>query len=121
MKIYVRNIANSPHMVFIMSWSLCIILYSLHYAGFMPALTFDLFLFLFCFIVLFGLTSFFLYKINFTTKFTTAVTIPYGLMLIANTILYIPNFIYSGIPALSGVRNDTFGIPGLMDIATSFN
>jgi len=121
MKIYVRNIANSPHMVFIISWSLCILMYSLHYAGFMPALSSDLFIFLLCFIILFGLTSFFLYKINFTAKFTTPVNINYTLLLIVNSILYLPNFAYSGIPALSGVRNDTFGIPGVMVFATSFN
>lgn len=121
MKIYVRNIANSPHMVFIISWSLCILLYSLHYAGFMPALSYDLFLFLVCFIILFGMTSFFLYKINFTIKFTAPVNINYGLLLIVNSILYLPNFIYSGVPALSGVRPDSFGIPGVMIFATSFN
>jgi hypothetical protein len=87
----------------------------------MPALSYDLFLFLACFIVLFGMTSFFLYKIKFTVKFTQPVNIHYGLLLIVNTIIYVPNFIYSGVPALAGVRIDTFGIPGVMDIATSFN
>lgn len=121
MKIQVRNIANSPHMVFIISWSFCILLYSLHYAGSMPALSYSLFVFLLCFIILFGLTSFFLYKINFTTKFTAPVHINYRLLLIVSSALYLPNFIYSGVPALSGLRPDTFGIPGVMVFATSFN
>src|ERR1700761_7992010 len=119
MKIYIRNIANSPHMVFIISWSLCIILYSFHYAGIVPPLSLDLFLFLLVFIILFGMTSFFLYKINFTTKFTKPVYINCKTLFIINCILYLPNFAYSGIPALSGVRSDSFGLPGVMDIATS--
>lgn len=121
MKIYIRNIANSPHMVFIISWSLCILLYSLHYAGFMPALSYDLFIFLIGFIILFGMTSFFLYKIKFTIKFTKPVNINYGWLLIIDSILYLPNFAYSGVPALSGLRPESFGIPGVMVFATSFN
>jgi len=121
MKIYIRNITNSPHMVFIIAWSFCILLYSLHGAGSMPPLSFDLFLFLLCFIVLFGITSFFLYKINFTIKFTKPVYINYRLLLIVNSIIFLPNFIYSGIPALSGVRDESFGLPMVMDIAASLN
>jgi hypothetical protein len=121
MKIYVRNIANSPHMVFIIAWSFCILLYSLHDSDLMPALSIDLFFFLLCFLVLFGLTSFFLYKINFTTRFTTPAYINYKLLLIANSIIFLPNFIYGGVPALTGVRDESFGIPMVMDIAMSLN
>lgn len=121
MKIYLRNIANSPHMVFVISWALCLFLYSLGGAGILPKLTFSLFIFIALFLVLFCVTSFFLNRTGFSLKPAKFVQVNYTILLIINTIFFLPNFIYSGIPLLSGTKDATFGVPGLMILAVSFN
>lgn len=121
MKIYLRNFAKSPHLVFVMAWSFCLFLYSLQGAGILPKLSYDLFLFLAGFIFLFGITGFFLNKINFSLRPAKPVNINYKVLMLVNSIIFLPNFVYSGIPILSGVRDDNFGIPSVMIIAISFN
>jgi hypothetical protein len=121
MKIQLRNIANSPHLVLVLAWALCLFLYSLNGAGMLPRLSFGLFIFIFAFLLIFILTSFFLKKIKFTLQPAKFVNINYRVLFIVNSVIFLPNFIHSGIPLLNGTRDDDFGIPGLMILAVSFN
>lgn len=121
MKIYLRNIANNPHLVFVLAWMLCMFLYSLGGAGILPKLTFNLFIFITSFLLLFGVTAYFLKRSGFVLKPAGFVYINYTVLLLLNSLFFLPNFAYSGIPLLNGTRDDAFGVPGLMILAVSFN
>lgn len=120
MKIYLRNFANNPHVVFVAAWTLCMVLYSLGGAGILPKLSFGLFIFLLSFLLLFIITGFFLKKVNFLVRPAKPVNINYKVMFLLNNIIFLPNFLFSGIPVFNGVRDD-FGIPGVISIAISLN
>jgi hypothetical protein len=121
MKIYLRNIANNPYFVFALAWSMSLFLYALNLAAILPKLTFDLCAFILGAIFLFGFTGFFLKKIKFLVIPKQYIRINYKVMFFVNNLFFLPNFAYSGIPILHGLRDNGFGIPGLMILSTSFN
>jgi hypothetical protein len=121
MKFHLRSFSNNPYFVFATAWLLCIFLYSLRGAGILPKLTFGLCVFLFSFILLFIITGFFLNRIKFTIKPAKNVKINYKLIFFFNNVFFLPNILYSGLPILNGVRDENFGIPGMVVIAMSLN
>lgn len=121
MRIYLRNIANNPYLLFVVAWAVCLFLYSLGGAGILPGLTLNLFIFIAFFLLLFGITAYFLKKTGFILKPAKFVYINYTVLLLLTSIFFLPNFAYSGIPLLNGTRDDAFGVPGLMVLAVSFN
>jgi hypothetical protein len=121
MRIYLRNIANNPYFVFSLAWSMSLFLYILKLAGILPQITSSLFIFIMGGILLFGLTGFFLKKINFLIIPKQEVKINYKVLFFINNIFFLPNFLYSGVPILNGLRDNGFGVPGLMILSTSFN
>ncbi len=121
MKIYLRNIANNPYVVFVLAWSFSLILYAFRGAAILPELTLGLSTFILSFIILFTLTAFFLKKVGFILKPSKPVNVNYKILFLVNNILFLPNFLYSGIPILSGLRDTTFGIGSEIVIAIAFN
>jgi oligosaccharide repeat unit polymerase len=117
-----RNISN-PYTIFSIAWLLSLLLYSLGWAGIFPKLSSSLLLFLLLTIIIFGITGFFFnkYKRKINIDSNKLLNINCNVLIAINTVVWILNFLYSGIPLLSGLRNDEFGIPTVIVIATSFN
>jgi len=118
MNINLKNIAN-PFAIFSIAWSLCLFLYSLGWAEIFPTLSLNLFLFLSCLIIVFAITSLAFNKLKSSLQIPKKLS--YKSLIIINTILYGINFLYSGIPLLKGIRDDDFGIPTIIVIATTLN
>jgi oligosaccharide repeat unit polymerase len=119
MNFNLKRIAN-PYAAFAILWAVCLILYSLGWAEIFPPITKDLFVFLLILIAFFALTGFFFGKIKVYNPLA-ALNLNYKILLIVNILFYSLNFLYSGIPLLQGTRNDDFGIPTVIVLATTLN
>lgn len=120
MGIYLKRLAN-PHSIFALSWGICLLLYSLKWSDLLPPLENDLFYLILSFIILFGITGLFIGKINFSPKVILPENSNYTLLLIINSLLWLMNFGYSGFPFIKGVREDDFGVPLVIVLATALN
>lgn len=118
MAISLKKISN-PYSIFTVSWLLCLILYSFGWAEIFPPISPVLYYFLISCIITFYVTGIFFNKISLTKPGTVKVN--YKILLIINAILYSVNFLYSGIPIIKGIRQEEFGIPTLIVLATTFN
>ena len=119
MKLGIKKLAN-PYMAFAISWLLCLILYAMAWSEIFPPITLKLFIFLAVLIVIFAASNLIFNKIvlaepQLPTRFK------YEKLFVVDIILYGANFLYSGIPLLSGARADDFGIPTIIVIATTLN
>ncbi|MDF2431860.1 MAG: hypothetical protein JWP44_1491 [Mucilaginibacter sp.] len=119
MNFNLQKIAN-PYTVFGLAWSLCLVMYSFGWAGIFPKITLQLAVFLIVLIALFIATGIFYNRIK-PAAFKEPFILNYRLLLGINTAIWILSFLYSGIPLLSGLRNEDFGIPLIKNFATSFN
>lgn len=119
---YLGKIAN-PYIVFSIAWAVSLSLYTFGWAGIFPKLSITLFLFLLGLIALFAITGVFFnkQKARISIDNDKPVNINYNVLLVVNTLMWIANFLYSGVPLLSGVRNEEFGVPTLIVLAVSFN
>ena len=119
MKFNLKRIAN-PYTMFGIAWSLSLVLYSFGWTGIFPGVSTLLAVFIISLIVLFFLTGFFYKRIKPTTPCSPLI-LSYRLLLIINTAIWLVTFLYSGIPIISGIRDEDFGIPLVKNFATSFN
>ncbi|MDB5005920.1 MAG: hypothetical protein JWP45_313 [Mucilaginibacter sp.] len=119
MKFNLQKIAN-PYTVFGLAWSLCLLMYSFGWAGIFPKITLQLAAFLILLIAVFIVTGIFYKRIK-PAAFKEPFILNYQLLLSINTAIWIISFLYSGIPLLSGLRDEDFGIPLIKNFATSFN
>ena len=115
-----QKIAN-PYAIFAISWSICLLLYSFGWAGIYPRLSWELSLFLITLIALFAITSFGFNKIRTAIVSIKPGYINHKLLLSVITFLWLITFISSGVPFLTGLRDDDFGIPVVKNILTSLN
>ncbi|RVU00930.1 oligosaccharide repeat unit polymerase [Mucilaginibacter limnophilus] len=120
MGFYFRKFVN-PHSIFALSWALCLLLYSLRWALILPDLEDSLIILMISFILVFGLTGFIMGKVKFTPKIIKPEDSSINLLLIINSLLWLINFGYSGLPFIKGVRDDDFGVPFVIVLATAFN
>lgn len=114
------KVAN-PYSIFAVSWSICLILYSLGWTDIFPKLSIKLVLFLSTLIVIFGVLGFLFNRTKPFIFSTGVLVIDYKKLVIANAVLYSLNFLYSGIPLLKGLREDNFGFPTVIVLATTLN
>jgi hypothetical protein len=119
MEFNVKKLAN-PYMAFAISWFLCLFLYILGWSELFPPLSGSLFIFLSVLILIFAFTSTIFNKIILPAP-TLLGYFNYKKLIVVNAILYLSNFLYSGIPLLTGTRADDFGIPTIIVIATTLN
>lgn len=119
MAIHLKKIAN-PYSIFVVSWLTCLVLYSLGWAEIFPPISLNLFIFLIFLIVVFALTGILFNRIKLPVS-KDSVKLNYKWLIIVNTIIFTSNFLYSGIPLLKGTRQEDFGIPTIIVIATTLN
>lgn len=119
MAIQLKKIAN-PYSIFVVSWLTCLVLYSLGWAEIFPPITLNLYIFLIFSIVAFALTGLLFNRIKLPVS-NDNMKLSYKRLIIINTIMFTSNFLYSGIPLLKGTRQEDFGIPTVIVIATTLN
>lgn len=119
MKVSLKNISN-PYSIFALSWTICLILYSFGWAEIFPPISFNLGMYLIFLIVVFIISSTFYNKLPLITK-GPKFSLKYKSLLIINALIYSSNFLYSGIPLLKGIRENEFGIPTVIVLATTLN
>jgi len=115
------KIFGNPYILFAVSWTLCLGLYALKWALIFPPLKIDLLIFILILIIIFGATGLMYKRLSYSPKILRIIKTNQNQLLIINIILFLPNFVYSGIPIINGLRDADFGIPTLKVFAVSFN
>lgn len=113
-----KSIAN-PFTTFSISWALCLLIYSLGWAQIYPKIQNSLLIFLGSFIVLFGIIGLIFNRVKILSVNTNYRCSNNKLLLVVNSILWLGNFAYSGMPILTGLRDNDFGLPTIIVISTS--
>ena len=120
MNFSIKKIAN-PYSAFAIAWLVCLLLYALHWADIFPALSGKLFAFLALMIAIFGITAFVFNKIPFPSPRLPVRTF-HRQLLVISTMLFMANFLYSGVPLLQGgTRELDFGVPTVIVFTVTLN
>jgi len=120
MNLNFQKIAN-PYALFGIAWTLSLLLYVLGWSDLFPKVSSSLIFFLSFFILFFLLTSVVYNRINTSIITTSISNIGHKKLLFINFFIFSLNFLYSGIPVLSGTKDPDFGIPTIIVLATTLN
>ncbi|MEO6148922.1 MAG: hypothetical protein ABIP28_02135 [Mucilaginibacter sp.] len=96
-------------------------MYTLRWSDILPELDDDLMYFIMGFSAVFAICGFLFNRVKFSTEPISPESSRIRVFLLTNTIIWLMNFAYSGIPLLKGIRTDDFGIPTVIVLAVSLN